>query len=306
MIGKQLQRLGNKFFNRSVFFSPIKRNFTVRTLSQSARHTRHRTFALTTSGVLLSLGIYEWKVLENDSNLKDEPASSINVDKSVSPFPTILAPPEYPLTTNYALLGYGTRSVTFINFKVYALGIYVAQDDLKLIPKILSTNFLSTAFIDTDNTRSHAENVEAALKDDQKSRVLVSNLIDAGVRMVAKITPIRNTDFNHLKEGLIKSILKHPDAKKDQEKLSRGLQELKDAFIRKGSVPKNDDLLLELQANGSLQMYYWSRKSKKMIELGRVDEPFIGKLLFSEYLSGPKPLSKGTRDTFVSKISKMV
>ncbi|CEP60982.1 chalcone isomerase domain-containing protein LALA0_S02e04104g [Lachancea lanzarotensis] len=258
---------------------------------------------------LTGVGFWLWQqphLIGNDAGPIEDGNESVKVDNSVAPFPTQLGPPDFPLTTSYTLLGFGTRSVTFVNFKVYALGLYVAKQDLALISQILSTNYLSQAFVDTDASKSHSENIELAFRDPVKSRTLVGNLIDGGVRMTAKITPIRNTDFNHLREGLIKSILNHPDAKSNQEVVSKGIQQLKDAFIRKGSVPKNDDLLIELQVNGSLQLAYRSRKSGEQVMLGRVDEPLIGRLLFSQYLSGPKPLSSSARDSFVSKVKLLV
>lgn len=263
-------------------------------------------YILSAGAILSGLLAFKFESLGNDSSSAEDFTKSVEVDKSVSPFSTVLGPPNYLVSTNYSLLGFGARAVTFLNFKVYALGIYVANEDLSLIPQILSSNYLSKAFLDTDGSRTHSQNVSIALKDPVKSRILVGNLIDGGVRMLAKITPIRNTDFNHLKEGLIKSILNHPDAKKNQELVSRGIQELKDAFTRKGSVPKNDDLLIELQVNGSLQLSYRSRKTNEVLMLGKIDEPLIGRLLFSQYLSGAKPLSPATRDSFITKVEALV
>ncbi|CDO92191.1 unnamed protein product [Kluyveromyces dobzhanskii CBS 2104] len=240
--------------------------------------------------------------LQNDQNVKDDAWKTIPVDKSIDPFPTQLSPPEFPISTKYVMLGSGTRAVTFLSFKVYGLGIYTAVEDLGLIPKVLNSKYISTAFVDSDPTKSHKENLKVALDDPEISRVLITDLLDGGIRLVAKITPIRNTDFNHLKDGLIKSILGHPDSKKDEERLGKGLQQLRDAFSRKGSVPKNNDLLLELQANGHLQLSYFDRKTGESNQLGHVEETLIGKLLFTQYLSGPKPLSPSTKESVVSKI----
>ncbi|SCU83557.1 LAMI_0C03686g1_1 [Lachancea mirantina] len=245
-------------------------------------------------------------LLSNDVNQKNESSDSVGVDKSISPFPTELVPPFYPLTTKYVLMGFGTRSVTFLSFKVYGLGLYVAEQDLSLLSNLLCSSFLSKTFIDTDSTKSHPENVKATLQDPEKSRKVVDNLLDAGVRMAAKITPIRNTDFNHLRDGLIKSILSHPNAKTQQEAMNAGIQMLKEAFSKKGSVPKDDDLILELQANGSLQLYYLGKKKNEKVVMGRIDEPLIGKCLFSQYLSGPKPLSQSAKDSFVDKLVTLV
>lgn len=243
--------------------------------------------------------------LHNDQNVKENPWKSVTVDKGLDPFPTELKAPDYPLSTEYIMLGYGTRAVTFLSFKVYGLGIYAAVKDLDLIPKVLDSKFLSTAFIDFDPSKSHKENLKVALEDPKTSRILINNLLDSGIRLVAKITPIRNTDFNHLKDGLVKSILGHPDSRKDEETLNIGLQQLREAFVRKGSVPKNSDLLIELQGNGDLQLYYFNKKTNGSEVLGKVSEPLIGKLLFSQYLSGPKPLSPNTRDSVVLKLVTM-
>lgn len=245
-------------------------------------------------------------VLENDASLNDDAEKTVSVDPSVTPFPIQVGPPEYPLSTVYSLLGYGFRSVTFISFRVYALGIYIADQDKHLIPDVLDSKFLSNAFIDTDGTKSHAENLKEALDDPVKSTVLIGNLLDSGTRMMAKLTPVRNTDFNHLKDGFIRTILNHPEAKNNQAVLSAGLEELRKAFTEKGRVAKDDDLIVELQANGSLQFSYHDRKKDQMVRMGLVNEPLVGKLLFSQYMSGPKPLSPSTKNSIAAHIAAMV
>lgn len=291
--------------------SPLSQR-SVKRFSSKAGKIPHTSWSTKSKCVLAgclalsSFAALNYQSINNDQNIKDDAENSVRVDKSVSPFPTKLAPPEFPLTTSYTLLGYGTRSVTFVGFKVYALGIYSADLDLQLIPTVLDSKFLSTAFIDTDPSKPHSENVQTALNDPIKSRILIGNLLDSGIRMVAKITPIRNTDFNHLKDGLVKSIMGHPDANANQECLSKGLKELKEAFTRKGSVPKDDDLIIELQANSGLQLYYYNRKKNDFVSLGQVSEPIIGKFLFSQYLSGPKPLSPNTKESVASKITTLV
>lgn len=244
--------------------------------------------------------------LWSDANIKDNAEATVNVDSSVSPFPTKLGPPELPLSTEYMLLGYGFRSVTFLSFRVYALGIYIADQDRHLIPDVLDSKFMSTAFIDTDSSKTHSDNVKAALDDPSKSSVLIGNVLDSGARMLAKLTPVRNTDFNHLRDGFVRTILNHPEAKDNQEKLSAGLAKLKEAFTEKGKVAKDDDLLVELQANGGLQFSYYNRKKDQVVAMGHVDEPLVGKYLFSQYMSGPKPLSPSTKESVTTHIAAMV
>lgn len=246
------------------------------------------------------------KPFYNDANVHDDEETTVNVDNAVTPFSVKLGPPQLPLSTQYSLLGYGFRSVTFISFKVYALGIYIADQDKHLIPEVLDSKFLSSAFIDIDASKSHKENVKRALDDPERSTVLIGNLLDSGARMLAKITPVRNTDFNHLRDGFIRTILNHPEAKNHQEVLSAGLEELKQAFTEKGKVAKDDDLLIELQANGELQFSYFNRKKDQVVTMGHVYEPLVSKLLFSQYMSGPKPLSPSAKESVAAHISAMV
>ncbi|QLQ79983.1 hypothetical protein HG537_0C06320 [Torulaspora globosa] len=275
-------------------------------------HVSRRTSRYSSLTIALALGSCGIVALDNvgkvqnDANVFDDSKTTVNVDGAVSPFPVKLGPPGLPLSTEYSMLGYGFRSVTFVSFKVYALGIYIADQDRHLVPEVLDSKFLSTAFIDTDASKSHKENVKRALDDPEKSTVLVGNLLDSGVRMAAKLTPIRNTDFNHLRDGFIRTILNHPEASTNQETLSAGLEELKQAFSEKGRVAKNDDLVVELQANGGLQFFYVNRKKDQVTTMGRVEEPLVGKLLFSQYMSGPKPLSPSAKESVATHLAAMV
>lgn len=268
---------------------------------------RQTYYGLSLAGLTAAWAINsQLQAADNDANVNDDAENTVMVDKNISPFPVHIGPPKYPFSTDYSLLGYGYRYVTFISFKVYDLGIYIADQDKHLVPEVLSSKFLSTAFVDTDHSKSHKENANVALNDSEKSAVLIGNLLDTGCRMLAKITPVRNTDFNHLKDGLVKTILAHPEAKNNQEILNSGLKELKEAFTKKGKVPKDHDLFLELQANGALQVAYYDRKKDKTFRLGLVNEPLVGKFLFSQYMGGPKPLSPTTQKSVAEHIVAML
>lgn len=225
-----------------------------------------------------------------------ENLTAIQVDKNVDPVPLSLK-----LSTAYQLLAHGTRAVTFLKFKVYVLGIYVANEDVYKIPTVLDSKFLSSSLIDVDDTKAHSENVSIALHDKEKSKILMSNLLDSNIRLVARICPIRNTDFNHLRDGLVKSILA---AGIKDEQLAVGLQQLKDVFSRKGSVPKNNNLFIERLSDGQLLLSYENTKSGEFIELGRVTNPIVSKVLFLQYLSGG--LSNDTRENAIHSISQLV
>ncbi|CCD24648.1 Aim18p NDAI_0D03340 [Naumovozyma dairenensis CBS 421] len=231
----------------------------------------------------------------------------VDVDPQISPFPKKITPSKYPFDLKYSLLGVGVRSVTVVTFKVYALGIYVADKDKYMIPKLFNSNYLSKAFIDTfDSTKSHAENLRLALMDPVKSTILINELLDNGINLMAKISPMRNTNFNHLRDGMIRTIKKHPEAEKNKEALDKGILDLRKAFNRKGALDKDDDLYVQLLNDGALQLTFHSKKRDEFFKLGRCEDPIIGRYLFSQYVSGPAPLSIMTRDAVVKGICDLV
>ncbi|SMN19141.1 similar to Saccharomyces cerevisiae YHR198C AIM18 Putative protein of unknown function [Maudiozyma saulgeensis] len=228
------------------------------------------------------------------------------INDQINSFPSALRPPLYPLSTNYSLLGLGVRSVIVESFKVYGLGIYIADSDRKLVPMILNSFFLKKAFIDTDESKTHKENVKAALDDPVKSVILARNLLDGGVRMTAKFTPIKNTNLTFVREGIIKTIWNHPDAEANKEILEKGIDELRKAFNKKGSFLKDDDLLMELNADGSLQITYVNCKHGDIYKMDLVKEPAVGRFLFSQYMSGPNPLSVPCKNEIVKSLVDLV
>lgn len=200
------------------------------------------------------------------------------VDSSLSPFPTEIKK-SANFHNDFKLLGHGVRSVTFVSFKVYGVGIYIAEKDIPKASKILS---------------SLGKNLE----DPEQSVEAIGELLDNDVCFMARLSPVRNTDFNHLKDGLIKSILAHPKSKEMKEELAPGLDQLRNAFSRKGSVPKNHVLCLEMFDGGKLSVSY-SKPGKEGDAMGVVESPLVGRQLFLLYLSGAKPLSKPLKDSCV-------
>ncbi|KAL3231776.1 Altered inheritance of mitochondria protein 18, mitochondrial [Nakaseomyces bracarensis] len=241
-----------------------------------------------------------------DMDQHENDGKTVHVDDSVTPFPVVLSSPTYPVSTKYDLLGSGIRSVSILTFKAYALGIYIARQDKKKVAEVLDSNFLAKNFIDLDPTKSHAENVRVALDDPEKSRIVIDNLLDSNIRLVAKLTPIKNASAKLLKDGIVKNVQMHPDAAKNENTLADGIKEVEEAINIKGAVPKDDDFLMELLSDGSLQFSYYNRRKDTITELGKVNQPLIGKYLFAQYLSGPHPVSPGTKDQCAETLASLV
>ncbi|KAL6453142.1 AIM18 Altered inheritance of mitochondria protein 18 [Candida maltosa Xu316] len=204
--------------------------------------------------------------------------NQIVVDSSLTPFPAEIKKSTH-FENDFKLLGHGMRSVTFVSFKVYGVGLYIAEKDIPKASKILTS-------------------LSGQIEDPVQSVQVVEKLLDNDVKFLVRLSPVRNTDFNHLKDGLIKSILAHPKSKEIKEELAPGLDQLRKAFSRKGSVPKNHLLYLEIIDGGKLSVSY-DHPGKEFYKMGVVESPLISRQLFLQYLSGPKPLSESLRQSCV-------
>lgn len=218
------------------------------------------------------------------------PEASVTVDSSISPFPTALSPEVNPnLSQKYSLLGYGVRYVTFLSFKVYGIGAYIANTDVAKARRVIG-----------DALRSDP----GALTDPEESAKVVQKLLDEKVQFAVRICPVRNTDYSHLKDGLIKSTLAHPLSKAHRDDVGAGLDELRQVFLgRRGSVPKDHLLYLEVLKDGSLLVSYEDPKKAVVTPLGVVKEPLVGRILMLQYLSGRKPLSEELRRSCGEKLA---
>ena len=64
--------------------------------------------------------------IELDTSIEPK-EDTITVDSSISPFPlTIQEAKQANVHDDFQLLGHGVRSVTFVSFKVYGIGIYLS------------------------------------------------------------------------------------------------------------------------------------------------------------------------------------
>ncbi|CAI4053664.1 hypothetical protein SUVZ_15G3550 [Saccharomyces uvarum] len=273
-------------------------------MGRSGSSLRYGPWLTASALIATSLCFYDGTVQNDEKNDGSLPYNeSVQVDSSVSDFPLTITALNFPVSTNFKLLGYGQRHVTFLRFKVYALGLYLAVNDEDLIANTFNEAYLHKYFLDVDDSKTFKQNLARFLKrDDPKSVMMIDDLLDSGMRMLAKITPVRNTDFKHLKEGLVKTISKHPDVANNKETLENGLEELNKAFSRNGSVRKNDDLIIELLANGALQFSYHDNKNNEFEVMGLVNNQLVGKFLFSQYLSGDKSPSPQAKKTAIDKL----
>lgn len=291
----------------AVSISPSARRHYTQSRWAKTGSSPDKTFKLGLLGALTTVaataGLYSTLFSENIQS--DASTDTVSVVKSVDPLPTKITT---PLLTTFDLIGYGVREVSFLKFQVYALGLYIAEDDLALVKKILSSRFIESFYEDIQHATTpeeHRDNLSRALNDPSVSNILIRNLLTSGVRFTARICAVRNTDLSHLRDGFIRTIKNNPNYSKlmkseDEtvgERITKGLEDLRDTFnSAKMSAKKNSLVFMEIDENQHIRVTVEAIKKSATGErappvvLGTVKEPLVTELLFESYAGAEKPL----------------
>lgn len=247
-------------------------------------------------------------------NLENE-SESLKIEQNVDPIPKSIS-----MNGNkFDLIGYGSRNVSFLKFKVYLLGIYIANEDKPLLKKVFNSKYLESFYDDdeckNDESNQHKLNLEKALREPISSDLLWGNAINSGVKFNARICALRNTDMGHLRDGFIRTITNSPVFKsmsedssdsKLKERLDFGLNELRNVFNSyKVNAKKNSNIFMELNSQGGINVkieLFNGKKHENLKEIGIIKEPLIGQVLFTSYIGSNKPLVEKVNETCLSTI----
>lgn len=263
--------------------------------------------------------------------VRSEPASTVPVAKGIDDIPIQLCPPS---GIKYSLLGHGMREVSFLKFRVYALGVYIAQDDTEKARTVFNSPFMKTLYEDQINNEKDSLNNETVQEHHQHvyqallnpsanhSAALINACFDAGVKFTARICAMRNTDMAHLRDGFIRTIRSSPHYSEIQksnpqlgEQIDKGLDDLRDIFnAARRTAKKNSLLYVELddqqRLHFTLETTATATKSgitrNTPIDVGIVGEPLVGRLLFEAYLGATKPLVPGVQQTAAASLAALV
>ncbi|KAF4965475.1 hypothetical protein FZEAL_10755 [Fusarium zealandicum] len=209
--------------------------------------------------------------------------------------------------TEFTLVGLGTRTVTFIGIEVYVVGFYVATQDVEKLQHYLvkKINPLATTLIPSEK-----ETLRKALQDATEGEETWNAILkDAGCRSAFRITPVRDTDFPHMRDGLVRAIQarssKNPEY--NDEAFGAAMKEFKLMFQR-GLVPKKKELLLIRDGAGKLSITFNvgdHNKPQKSV-LGSVADERLSRLLWLNYLSGKKVASEEARRNIINGVMEFV
>ncbi|RBQ66709.1 hypothetical protein FVER53590_07557 [Fusarium verticillioides] len=209
--------------------------------------------------------------------------------------------------TEFTLVGLGTRTVTFLGIEVYVVGFYVATQDIEKLQRYLvkKINPLATTLIPSEK-----EDLRKALQDPVEGEETWNSILkDAGCRSAFRITPVRDTDFPHMRDGLVRAIQARSshNPEYNDETFGNAMRHFKVLFQR-GLVAKKNELLLVRDAAGKLTITYTdgTRKESAKSTLGTVEDERLSRLLWLNYLSGKKVASEEARKNIINGVMEFV
>ncbi|CEI65968.1 hypothetical protein FVEN_g4616 [Fusarium venenatum] len=209
--------------------------------------------------------------------------------------------------TEFTLVGLGTRTVTFLGFEVYVVGFYVATQDVEKLQRYLvkKINPLATTLIPSEK-----ENLRKALQDASEGEETWNTLLkEAGCRSAFRIIPVRDTDFPHMRDGLVRAVqarsARNPDY--NDEAFGQAMKHFKVLFQR-GQVAKKNELLLVRDGAGKMTITYNDSTRKEPVKtiLGTVDDERLSRLLWLNYLAGNKVASEEARKNIINGVMEFV
>lgn len=204
----------------------------------------------------------------------------------------------------YTLVGLGIRTVMWI--QVYVVGLYIRTQDIGALQSKLihHVNPIASTLVPSEK-----EDLKKKLLEPVESREIWTDVLrqTPGIKTAWRVSPTRNTDFGHLRDGFVTGITKRtqeakqlaPDtaAEYDGEEFGRAVQTFKSVFAA-GKAPKGSILLMCRDDAGALDMLYQAKPdgAKSGLEkLGSVPDERISRLIWLGYLGGEKVSSEAAR-----------
>jgi hypothetical protein len=213
----------------------------------------------------------------------------------------------------YTLVGLGIRTVSFLSIQVYVVGMYVRTADISgLQAKLIH-------LINPDASTlvpSEKEELKKKLLDPIASKEIWNDLLNApGMKSAFRISPTRNTDFAHLRDGWKTGIDKRTaEARQEARMLNPTAETQYDAedfglsmrnfmtVFAGGKAPKGSVMILSRNQQGVLDIYFEAQpddQNKAIQHLGTVNDERISRLIWINYLGGAKVSSEAARQGVV-------
>jgi hypothetical protein len=213
----------------------------------------------------------------------------------------------------YTLLGLGIRTVSFLSIQVYVVGMYVRTQDISgLQAKLIHlVNPIASTLVPSEK-----DSLKQKLLDPVASKEIWNDLLNTpGIKSAWRISPTRNTDFAHLRDGWKTGIDKRTaEARQEARKINPAAETQYDAedfglsmrnfmtVFSGGKAPKGSVMILTRNQQGTLDVYFQAepeKQGKDVQHLGTVDDERISRLIWLNYLGGQKVSSEAARQGVV-------
>ena len=204
----------------------------------------------------------------------------------------------------YTLVGLGIRTVMWI--QVYVVGFYIRTKDISSLQEKLIHHVNPAA---STLVPGEKDDLRKKLLDPAESKEIWSELLKVpGAKTAWRVTPTRNTDFSHMRDGFVTGINKRTQEAKqlqkgveteyDAEDFGQSIQSFKGIFAG-GKAPKGSILIMLRDRMGGLELLYQDKPDnsgrKDMEKLGSVKDERISRLIWLGYLGGDKVSSEAAR-----------
>ncbi|KAF0269113.1 hypothetical protein FOG51_01531 [Hanseniaspora uvarum] len=212
--------------------------------------------------------------IENSTSPINE--KTVKIDKKIKDIETKYT---FNKESQWSLLGYGVRAVTFMKFRIYALSIYSNSESINKIDDFFTRNSIKQIDFDEE--------------------LCVDMLERENIEFMARITPLRDTTYEHLREGLIRSAMSSKEAKMEPAAMVDAVNTFRsDGMKRNGSVLINDDLFIFKNKDNTLTLFHCDYKTNQYTKIGDCSHKLFAVALFSKYLNYDAPLTKEAQKRF--------
>ncbi|CAO3683779.1 unnamed protein product [Rhizopus stolonifer] len=182
------------------------------------------------------------------------------------------------------LIGLGVRTVTFLSLYVYALGMYMRNEDIESLKSL-------PGWKDFDK-KKFLENEEMA-----------NQLLDQPFDISIRIIPFRNTNTQHLRDGFVRSFMqrmKDQSLTEDEEReILVAIQEFKSNFATM-NVKKETEFVFTKTREGGLRMVYEGK------DWGTVNNKWLSKNFVMSYLTPNSPSSEAAHEDIVLGFERLM
>lgn len=213
----------------------------------------------------------------------------------------------------YTLVGLGIRTVSFLSIQVYVVGMYIRTQDISgLQAKLIHlVNPEASTLVPSEK-----DSLKQKLLDPETSKEIWNELLNTpGMKSAWRISPTRNTDFAHLRDGWKTGIDKRTaEARQEARKINPAAETQYDAedfgqsmrnfmtVFSGGKAAKGSVMILSRNQQGVLDIYFDAqpeKQGKDIQHLGTVDDERISRLIWLNYLGGQKVSSEAARQGVV-------